>query len=103
MFGVAPLVMSFSVDLREVWGDVLYLVVNHPFERGGVAAERNRREIHQQVAADDGLGDGPVFVVDVAHSGAADPAEEVASAVADLPLAQDKLLHVPAAGLEFRG
>ena len=42
-----------------------------------------------------------VIIIHVAHARVADPTEEIASAVANLLLAQQDVLHLPAAGLEL--
>jgi hypothetical protein len=77
-------------------------VVRHALERRGIPAERDRGEIDHQITGDYGRGDSAVVVVHVAHAGGADPAKEIASAVADLFLTQDDVFHIPALGLKLR-
>ncbi len=95
---IARRVMRLAVDLCKKRRDVLDLVVNRPFQRGGIAAERDRGQINHQIAVDDSSGDLTVVVVGVADAGVANPAEKIPGAVADFLVAQRQVVDFPALG-----
>jgi len=89
--------MGFTVNGFEEWGDVLDLVIDHAFESGGKATERDRGEIDDEVTLDDLFGNDAVVIIGIANARRSDPAEKISGAVADLLFTQNDCLSIPSA------
>jgi len=86
--------MGFALQHSKEGQDVLNLVIDSLLEGCAVSAEDHRGEIDEQAGAGDSGGDDAIVIIRVAHAGAAQPAEEVAGAVADSVFAQGEDLRV---------
>jgi hypothetical protein len=77
--------------------------VHGSLDLGGVATERDRGQIDNEVAPNDEPGDVPRRVVHEALAGVAFPAAEAAEAVCDIEVSEDEWLDAPATRHDVRG